>query len=476
MERILARPVPNRNQVPANRISRRRFLIGSAILAAGGGLSLLAACAPQAPSTPPLTPAPAQSPAQPTQSARPSGPIELNFWYQAQGPTFVPVIREMASAFESEHPNIKVKLEEYPTLDMRQKLQPIFTTGGPGPDLVHEGAVVSLSYAHMPYGFIDITDRVSAAGLKSKIPAGAWAPMEEKGRQFGIPMAAFVYMLVRNQDIYDTAGITKVPETWDELLEVTRKVTNQQKGTFGFLTQTDRFISWPLEILWYDSGVGYFEGSEDFISYDTSKPFTFNNPKGVAALKYLRSLAENAPGGIQGNINQTSPSVTSAVAKGNIAHQYTHTIQINQIPGQNPNLVGGKNLKVDVFPKGPAKQGVMFSTSVIGIAKGSKNQDAAWELVRFLSDKWEGKLATSIGNIPVRQDAEMPSNLPNAWLLEPARKALAHPNAIPQAFFPQLDQVRIPLSKNVQAYFLDQMTAEQALDETAKQAQASLAS
>ncbi len=463
--------------------TRRSFLLRA--LALTGGASLLAACGPSAPTQPATGVPPAPAGAQPTTgaaqpatpgqpAAKASGPVELSFWYQAQGPTFVPVIKAMVAAFESEHPTIKVRVEEYPTLDMRQKLQPIFTAGGPGPDIVHEGAVVTLSYAHQPYGFIDLTDRVKAANLKSLTPPASWAPLEENGKAYGIPMAAFTYLLAWNQDLYDAAGIKTGPESWDELLANARKITDPQKNTYGFITQTDRFISWPLEILWYDSGVGYFEGSENFLTYDTKKPFSFNNAKGVAALEFLKSLSETAPGGLQGNINQTSPTATTAMSQGNLAHLYTHTIQINQITGQNAKLVGGKNLQVQLFPRGSDKRGVIFSTSVLGIAKGAKDYDAAWEVLRFVSDKWEGQLAPAIGNVPVRQDAKIPADAAGGWLIEPARKALAIQDAVPQPFFPELDNVRNPLSKNVQAYFLGQMSAEQALTATAKDARATM--
>ena len=42
--------------------------------------------------------------------------------------------------------------------------------------------------------------------------------------------------------------------------------------------------------------------------------------------------------------------------------------------------MGGKNLQVDLFPRGSDKRGVVFSTSVLGITKGAKDADAAWEV------------------------------------------------------------------------------------------------
>src|SRR5262249_41084821 len=140
----------------------------------------------------------------------------------------------------------------------------------------------------------------------------------------------------------------------------------------------------------------------------------------------------------------------------------------SQIPSFNPKMVPVKNFDVAVFPGGPKRRGMMFSTEVLGITKQNKDSDAAWELVRFLSDV-EGRLGPSIRTVPVRQDVKVDESQVGSWLVPIGRKALAG-EIFPQAFFPQAAPVSAALKANMEAYFLDQKTAKQAMDDAAAQA------
>lgn len=397
--------------------------------------------------------------------AQPKGPATVAFWYIAQGPAFETTIKAAVKDFEATHRSIKVDLDVQPTVDLRNKIRPIFASGGPGPDVLYEGGPVTLTYAAMPFGFIDLTDRVKAAGLREKTPKSAWIPMEAGAQTFGVPLNAYPFFMGYNKDLYAAAGLKGVPQTWEEQLEYAKKLWDPKKDTFGFVTFTSRFVAWLFETLMYDSGIGYVKGSEDWKRFDMSQPITFNSAQGVRLLEYLRDLAETAPGGLKGNIGVDSAKAITMFARGNLAHYHGHSIHFSQITRNNPKMIGGKNFDVYVFPKGPARQGAQFSSSVMGLTRGSKDPDAAWEFIKFISDRWEGPLSASIGTVAMRRDAKLPADVPQ-WLVDAGRHALAG-DAFPSAFFPQLDSVRVPLGKEVEAFFLGQKTAKQALDSAA---------
>ena len=398
-------------------------------------------------------------------ASKAKGPTSVEFWYIAQGPAFDKLIKAAAKDFEETFPSIKVTLDAQPTVDMRNKIRPIFTTGGPGPDVLYDGGPVTLTYAAMPFGFVDLSDRVKASGLKDKTPRAAWSPVEANGKAYGVPMNAYPFFMGYNKDLYASAGLKGIPQTWEEQLQAVRKLWDPKKDTFGFVTFTNRFVAWLLETLMYDSGVGYVKGSELWTKFEMSQPITFNSPPAVRALEYLRDLAETAPGGLKGNIGVDSAKAIVMFARGNLGHYHGHSIHFSQITRNNPNMIGGKNFDVYVFPRGSARQGAQFSASVMGITKGAKDPDAAWEFVKFISDRWEGRLASSIGTVAVRRDAKVPDDAPR-WLVDAGHQALAG-EAFPSAFFPQIDSLREPLGKEVEAFFLGQKTAQQALDSAA---------
>lgn len=461
------------NATPSKDVSRREFLTTSVKLGMGlaGATILGASCAPAA--------APTTSPTQATATSVPvaaspiaKGPVTLEFWQIGQGDNYDKVIKQAIQDFQNSHRNIKVNLSTNPTQDIDTKARSIFTSGGPGPDVVITGSVYSLTYANMPYGFIDLTDRIQAEGIQNKIPPSAWVTMTQNNRMFGIPFTAFVFLLNYNKDLYQQAGISGPPETMDELLANCKKINDPNKDRFGYLSFT-AFPAWQLEQLWYDNGVGYFEGSENFDKYDITKPITITKPEAVAALQYVKSLAETAPGGLQGNIGVKSGDADAAFAKGNLAHYFTHTIHTSQIQSFNPKMVPLQNFDVAVFPKGSKRRGAMFSTEVIGITKGSTDHDAAWEFVSYLSGQVEGKIAPSDGTLPVRQDAVTDDKQLGSWLLPIGRQILAG-EVFPQSFFPQASVFAKSLTSNEEAVFLGKKTAEQALADVAADAKKSL--
>ena len=46
----------------------------------------------------------------------------------------------------------------------------------------------------------------------------------------GIPFVALNSVMFYNKDMFEEAGITKVPETWEELREAAKKLTQDKNG------------------------------------------------------------------------------------------------------------------------------------------------------------------------------------------------------------------------------------------------------
>jgi ABC-type glycerol-3-phosphate transport system substrate-binding protein len=426
-----------------------------------------AATTAPAPTAAAAAPAAATKPAAAPAAAPPKAaqPVAINYWHNSYGAARVALMKEMVQEFQGAFPHITLKVDEQPTQDLRQKILPVFTQGGPGPDIYEDGAVQTQTFSALPHGLAPITKRVTDAGLKDKIPTGAWAAPTQKGEIHGIPLIAFPWFMAYNAKIYGDAGVDGLPTDQAALLPALKKVTNESKDTFGYLNMTDKFVSWTIETLWYNNGVGYFEGSDD-ARYDYTRPIALNSPKHAEALKYLFEMSAFAPGGVKGTVGKTENDLIAQMAKGTVATIYATAPSIRRVIEQNPKLVGGTDIKVGMFPKGPVRQGNLFTYGVMGLTKGTKEPDAAWEVIKFVSDKWDGKLSAGVGGVPVRTDAVVPAAAEKDWLYPQAKEVIK--TAFAQGFFVQYDSFRTALSKGVEAYFLGQMTPEQALASTAK--------
>jgi ABC-type glycerol-3-phosphate transport system substrate-binding protein len=90
-------------------------------------------------------------------------------------------------------------------------------------------------------------------------------------RVFGVPLFVDSLALYYNKDLFDFAGITQVPETWDELMEVSRKLTtiDSRNGLTqsGIALGTARNINRSTDILnalllQTGTGLEYFDYNE----------------------------------------------------------------------------------------------------------------------------------------------------------------------------------------------------------------------
>jgi multiple sugar transport system substrate-binding protein len=450
------------SQVP----SRRRFLTSSlAAIGTSAALPLLLdACSS------------AGGGGSQTGNGSASNPVTLQFWTSFDTPDFTKALNAAIGTFQRQHPSIRIQTNIQPGTALRQKLIPLLTDGGATIDIIMDSSSEASTYADLPYGYIDLTQQVSSADLKSKILAGSWAPMTVNNQIHAVPFAAYVFFLIYNPKLFSQAGANAVPSSWDGLQQTLSKISQLSKDTFGFLTLTSTFISWPLEVLWYDSGVGYFQGSENFTNYNTKNKLTIATPAAVQALEYLKSLAATAPGGLPGNISITTDNQNAAFAKGNLGAIYSSLDELVTIVTDNPSLKPQVDYNLVPFPKGSLRRGVSYSTQALGVPKLSQHPDEAWQFIEFLSSQ-EGLIAPTLGGVPLRTGGQFVPSGPVAAVLPIARKALLgldDASPYPQAYFPQLDSIRTPLSQNVQAFFLGQKTALQALQATENAAEASM--
>jgi multiple sugar transport system substrate-binding protein len=148
---------------------------------------------------------------------------ELTFRYNFDN---IDEIRAGLDEFERRNPGITVNLERIAFKDARDQFIREAATGG-GPDVVHL-AFVWIKDLGEAGACMQLNDLVAEKGIGEV----GWEDFiatdltyGEDGESFyGVPYATDTWAMVYNTEIMAEAGIEKVPETWDELLEASRKV------------------------------------------------------------------------------------------------------------------------------------------------------------------------------------------------------------------------------------------------------------
>lgn len=298
----------------------------------------------------------------------------------------------MAKAFMKENPSIKVTVEVTPWDQYWTKLQAA-ATGGNMADVfwMHPDQIYSFAEGN---ALLDLTDKIKDDSVDlSNYPDYITKVFAVDGKQLAIPKDYSTLALWYNKDLFDAAGVAYPDEnwTWDDWMAAAEKLTDKKKETYGMLAPADGQNFW-YNLLW--------QNGSDIISADGKKTM-LGDEKSIEAIKYGVSFIEKGYSPTTSNFANTTPDQYFESGK---AAMITAGSWMN-----NEYLsIDGLNVDVAPMPKN-VQHGSVASGMGYGIAANTKNPDAAWKFVQFMSSK-EGNLiqADSGAAIPAYKGTQEP--------------------------------------------------------------------
>ncbi|MCP2341739.1 extracellular solute-binding protein [Actinomadura rupiterrae] len=276
---------------------------------------------------------------------------------------------------------------------------------------------------------------------KSGFFPGAWDSTVYKGASYGVPWYVETRAFYYRSDL----GV-KPPTTWDETKQWARQV--KAKGASMGVYQNYQVGSWQelLPLVWQAGG-----------DITSGGKWTFDSPQVVTALKQWRSFYEDG----------TAPNKVDTGAfpniffKGQAAAYYSGPWMIHLMKKDGGP---GFEKKFDLAPyaKGPAGN----NTSLMGggdlaVFKRTKNRDAAWRFVKWLTDpkvqvRWY-QTKNDLPSTPAAwQDPAMASDKQVALFGEALKTAKAPPST------PNWEQVARVVEREMGRLALLKETPEQA--------------
>jgi len=266
----------------------------------------------------------------------------------------------MVQGIEQKYPGIKVKMQQYPTSDEFWKAVPAAIAAGTGPDIIamsDEG-----NYEYIAKEILEPLDEwIGKVDFdKNRISAPLYKGWSDKGKLYGIPYDSSTSMLAINKDLFDKSGMTKYPETMDELVELAKAMTKD--GMKGIVGSID-----PFHITQY---VHAFGGDWNFGKTINSA----ENKKGVQFFVdlFLTHKAAIAP------IEVGAPWDGEVFAKEKGAMSTGGPWYVGYLKEANPNL----KLVALPMPKGTVDAQSAYSHG-LSILKGSKNKEAAMKVINY---------------------------------------------------------------------------------------------
>jgi ABC-type sugar transport system, periplasmic component len=284
----------------------------------------------------------------------------------------------MVNGIEQEHPEIKVVMQQYPTSDEFWKAVPAAIAAGVGPDIIamsDEG-----NYEYIAKGVLEPLDEwMSQTGFdKSRISSSLYKGWTDNGQLYGIPYDSSTSMLSINKKLFDQSGITKYPETMDELVELAKAMTKD--GVKGIVGSID-----PFHITQY---VHAFGGDWNFGK-------TINSPENIKGVQFFTDLFLKEKAAIA-PIEIGAPWDGEVFAKEKGAMSTGGPWYVGYLKEANPDL----QLIALPMPKGTVDAQSAYSHG-LSILKGSKHKLEAMEVIQFaLRDEAQLNAIEAVGYSP----------------------------------------------------------------------------
>ncbi|MEW2130785.1 extracellular solute-binding protein [Streptomyces sp. NPDC005435] len=118
----------------------------------------------------------------------------------------------LVSAYEKKHPDVRVDVSVYSWNDVDAKVKQMVAAGH-APDMAQIGSYADYAAKGKLYPVSDLLSIRTQADLVSQLSdAGEW-----DHTPYGMPFAASTRVLFYNKTLFQKAGITTPPTTWDEL-------------------------------------------------------------------------------------------------------------------------------------------------------------------------------------------------------------------------------------------------------------------
>jgi multiple sugar transport system substrate-binding protein len=368
------------------------------------------------------------------------------------------LMNELKAAFEKEHPDITLTLVDSPFTGFHDKAITLFQAQKLADVLMVQVDWVA-EYAEL--GMLEPLD-ASIAKEPKEFMDNIFPTFHKKwqGKQYYLPLHSGCVAMYWNTEIFKKAGIAGPPKTWDEYVQVAKKVTNPEQKIFA--TTATLQVEPPTNMT-YDIYPLIYQAGGDVIDEKTNKA-VFNSPAGAKAIQWYVDLINVHKVAVPGVLSNGEKEKRANFGANNIAMMFEGPWGIAIQRQLN------KDLKYDIalLPKG-VTTGTVVRGSLNTVTTQAQNKEAAWKFMRWISGPVGNEMwAKGTGDFPARKDvAEKPFYRENK-LVQAFVQQMLLPNAkSPNLGMPNAVQLNKVLTMEIQNAVQGKKSVKQALDDAA---------
>ncbi|MFF2094142.1 ABC transporter substrate-binding protein [Paenibacillus sp. NPDC058174] len=318
-------------------------------------------------------------------------PVEINFWDMVWGPpSYVEEAQKLVEQFNSEHPTIKVTYQSTPWNNWYQTFTTAIAAGAP-PDISTGAGYQAFQFtdndAILPID--DVIEELRSEGKLDDFVPGSVEALKYNGHYVAFPWMIDIRVPFYRKDVFQEAGITELPKTWDELRADLKKINGNGKYGLVLPGNDPNLGLQALFSLMLNNGGGLFT---------PDKKVDLLNERNVEAAQFLADIvSDGSVNPAMLGFNGDSGVKEFGAGRGGV---FIHT---PSLPDSFPELAD----KIGVLEPlaGPhGDKGTLGWVNNIMIYKATKHPDEAKTFLKWWSENnktlWtEGKQ----GGFPVKQ-------------------------------------------------------------------------
>ncbi|AZK94099.1 MULTISPECIES: ABC transporter substrate-binding protein [Streptomyces] len=335
----------------------------------------------------------------------PRAKTTLTLWHGWSAPAEVKAIEDNVKRFEDRHPNITVKTVKNMT---DAKIQQALRAGGSqAPDVIASFTTDSVGKFCDTGALVDLGPFLKKAEIDAaKVfhqPLLDYTRFD--GNQCALPLLNDAYGLYYNKDAFKKAGITAPPKTWSEFEQIAKKLTRHRGDGYEQLGFMPNYHGYETTSMHYAAqwSPTYFDAN--------GKSNVAKDPAFAKMMTFQKRLVDSLGGFAKlekyRNTFGDEWGAEHPFHTGRVAMQLDGEWRLGMAEDAGVDFEIG-TAPLPVADELAADYGMGYlSGTIMGIAATSKKQNAAWELVKYMTTDTAAVVAFANGirNIPSTVEA-----------------------------------------------------------------------
>ncbi|MER7550854.1 MULTISPECIES: extracellular solute-binding protein [Streptomyces] len=299
------------------------------------------------------------------------------------------VFKKLAEGFEKKHPKVDVKYVNVPFGDAQNKFKNAAQAGDGAPDVIRSEVAWTPDFANL--GYLAPLDGTPALKDQDDFLKQAVASTKYEDKTYAVPQVIDSMGIFYNKKLLKEAGV-EAPANLDDLKAAGKKIKDKTGKTGLYLRGDDPYYF--LSFLYGEGG--------DLVDAG-SKSITVDKPEGVKAFKAVKALVDD--GTAKTDASDGWENMMQAFKNGDVA------MMINGPWAVADTLTGKEftdkdNLGIAPVPAGSTAQGAPQGGHNLAVYAGSKNLDASYAFVEYMTSvESQATAAGELNLLPTRTSA-----------------------------------------------------------------------